>query len=152
MNLHFAHQLRWIIVYLDNCCYSRLTDADALPDTIAEAAKIRAIINNRFIDGYVLIGGFAVSIEMGKNPNDIKRMTSKRLYDEIIIDEVNENEQIIARARKLEASGLRKMDAAHLAAAEAANADYLLTVDKDFIKMCAKPNITTVKVINPLDF
>jgi len=89
---------------------------------------------------------------MGKNPNDIKRMMSKRLYDEIIIDEVNEDEQVIARARKLEASGLRKMDAAHLAAAEAANADYLLTVDKDFIKTCAKPNITAVKVINPLFF
>jgi predicted nucleic acid-binding protein len=152
MNLRFAHLSRWIIVYLDNCCYSRLTDAGAPPDTIAEAAKIRAIIDNRFIGGYVIIGGFAVPIEMGKNPNDIKRMASKRLYDEIIIDEVNEDEQIIARALKLEASGLRKMDAAHLATAEAANADYLLTVDKDFIKTCARSNITAVKVINPLDF
>jgi len=44
------------------------------------------------------------------------------------------------------------MDAAHLASAEAANTDYLLTVDKDFIKKCARTNITAVKVINPLDF
>jgi len=152
MNLHFAHLLQWTIVYLDNCCYSRLTDADALPDTIAEAAKIRAIIDNRFIGGYVIIGGFAVSIEMGNNRDDVKRMASQRLYDKIIIDEVKRTAQIRARARTLEASGLRKMDAAHLAAAEAANADYLLTVDKDFIKTCAKPNITAVKVINPLFF
>jgi len=152
MNLHFAHLSRWTIVYLDNCCYSRLTDADALPDTIAEAAKIRAIIDNRFIGGYVIIGGFAVSVEMGKNPNSVKRMASRRLYDKIIIDEVDEDEQIIARATELESMGLKPMDARHLAAAEEAGADYLVTVDKDFIKTCAKPNITAVKVINPLDF
>jgi predicted nucleic acid-binding protein len=125
---------------------------DALPNTIAEAAKIRAIINNRFIDGYVLIGGFAVSIEIGNNPDNVTRMASKRLYDEVIIDEVKKSAQIIVRATELESMGLGPMDARHLAAAEEAGADYLVTVDTDFIKKCARPNITAVKVINPLDF
>jgi hypothetical protein len=152
MNLHFAHLSRWTIVYLDNCCYSRLTDKDALPDTIAEAAKIRTIIDNRFIGGYIIIGGFAVSIEMGNNRNDAKRTASQRLYDKIITYDVQKTAQIIARATKLESMKFGPMDARHLAAAEAAQADYLLTVDKDFIAKCAKSNITAVKVINPLDF
>jgi len=152
MNLHFAHLLQWTIVYLDNCCYSRLTDEDALPDTIAEAAKIRAIINNRFIDRYVLVGGFAVSIEMGNNRDDVKRMASQRLYDEIIIDEVEPSAQIIARAAELQSKGMREMDSFHLASAEAVGADYLVTTDLDFIKRCSRPNFTTVSVINPLFF
>jgi predicted nucleic acid-binding protein len=152
MNLHFAQLSRWIIVYLDNCCYSRLTDKDASPDMAAEAAKIRAIINNRLVDGYVIVGGFAVSIEIGNNPDDVTRMASKRLYDKIIIDEVKKSAQIIARAAKLQTMGLREMDSFHLAGAEEAGADYLVTVDKDFIKKCARSNITAVKVINPLDF
>jgi predicted nucleic acid-binding protein len=57
----------------------------------------------------------------------------------------------MARARKLETSGLRKMDAAHLAAAEAAKADYLLTVDEKFINRCTNNNITKVKLIDPID-
>jgi len=46
MNLRFAHLSRWTIVYLDNCCYSRLTDADALPDTIAETALTEVFAPN----------------------------------------------------------------------------------------------------------
>jgi predicted nucleic acid-binding protein len=152
MNLHFAQLSRWIIVYLDNCCYSRLTDKDASPDMAAEAAKIQTIIDNRFIGGYVIVGGFAVSIEMGNNRDDVKRTASKRLYDRIIIDEVDEDEQIIARATELESMKFGPMDARHLAAAEAVRADYLLTVDRDFITKSARPNITAMKVINPLFF
>jgi len=48
--------------------------------------------------------------------------------------------------------GLKAMDARHLAAAEAAKADYLITTDEKFIKRCAKNNLTAVKVIDPLDF
>ncbi len=44
------------------------------------------------------------------------------------------------------------MDSFHLAAAEAAHADYLLTVDKDFLKICSRSNFAKVKVINPLNF
>jgi len=44
------------------------------------------------------------------------------------------------------------MDSYHLAAAEAAGADYLLTTDLDFISKCVRPNFTAVRVINPLDF
>jgi predicted nucleic acid-binding protein len=80
------------------------------------------------------------------------RRAAKQKYEESIDGWVKRTAQIMARARKLEAYGLRNMDATHLAAAEAADADYLLTVDKDFIKKCSQQNFTKVKVINPINF
>jgi len=44
------------------------------------------------------------------------------------------------------------MDARHLATAEGAGADFLLTVDTDFIRKCNKLNLTIVGVINPTNF
>ena len=52
----------------------------------------------------------------------------------------------------MELMGLKAMDAAHLAAAEAAKADYLLTTDEKFMRKCQNRNITAVKVIDPIDF
>jgi len=153
MNLRTIERLvRLIIIYLDNCCYSRLTDGDAQLNMIAEAAKIQTIIDNRFFGGYMIVGSRVVTAEMEKNRNAVKRDKSERVYRGAIAGEVSISAEVIARAQELESKGLRPMDARHLAAAEAAMADYLLTTDLRFIKKCGKPNFTTVRVINPLDF
>jgi predicted nucleic acid-binding protein len=139
-------------ICFDNCCNSRLFDNDTQPETKAEADAIRRIINNKRRGRYVIIGSFAGDAEINKIPDDKARRDAKQKYKEYIDGKVEKTGPIMARARKLEASGLSGWDAAHLAAAEAARADYLLTVDKDFIKKCLQPNFTKVKVINPIDF
>jgi predicted nucleic acid-binding protein len=140
------------VVYLDNCCNSRLFDGDPSPKVSAQADKIRRIINNRKKDGYVIIGSFAGEAEIRKIPDDEKRRTAEQSYRESIDDNIKLSAQIRVRADNLELMGLGKMDAAHLAAAEAAKADYLLTTDEKFIRKCRNRNITAVKVIDPLDF
>ena len=117
-----------------------------------EADAIQRIINNKRRGGYVIIGSFAGYAEINKIPDGEKRWAAKQKYDESLDGWIKRTVQIMARARKLETYGLRKMDAAHLAAAEAADADYLLTVDKKFLKACSRQNFTNVKVINPIDF
>jgi predicted nucleic acid-binding protein len=52
----------------------------------------------------------------------------------------------------LEAEGLGEMDSYHLAIAETAGADVLLTTDDPFIKVCARKRLSRVRVINPLNF
>jgi len=52
------------VVYLDNCCNSRLFDGDVSPKVKAQADKIRSIIDTRKKDGYVIIGGFAGEAEI----------------------------------------------------------------------------------------
>jgi len=139
-------------VCLDNCCNSRLFDDETEPNTKAEADALRRIINNKRRGRYIIIGSFAGYAEISKIPDDKERRDAKQKYEGYIDDWIKKTAPIMARARKLEAYGLRKMDAAHLAAAEAARAAYLLTVDKDFLKACSRQNFTKVKVINPIDF
>jgi predicted nucleic acid-binding protein len=140
------------IIYFDNCCNSRLFDDKTKPNIKPEADAIQRIINNKRRGGYLIIGSFAVDAEINRIPDNEKRRAAKQKYEESIDGWIKRTVQIMARARKLEAYGLRKMDAAHLAAAEAADTDYLLTVDNGFLKVCSRQNFTKVKVINPIDF
>ncbi|WP_353258559.1 PIN domain-containing protein [Prochlorothrix hollandica] len=56
---------------------------------------------------------------------------------------------IIERARFLQTQGLKNFDALHVATAEAAQADYLLTCDRRLINRC---KTLTLAVINPVDY
>jgi len=143
---------RKLIIYLDTCCYSRLFDGKVSPEVIAEAGRIRHIIRNRFSGKYRIIGSFVVVTEIIQNPDTKERRIIERLYNRITSGEAPRTAQRRTRAAELETKGLKTMDARHLAAAEAAGADYLLTVDKEFLKKASKPNFTTVKVINPIYF
>ncbi len=139
-------------VCLDNCCNSRLFDDDTQQKVKTQADAIRRIIRNRVNGGYVIIGSFVAETEIAQIPDDEKRREAEQSYKEFIYETVRVSAQIIARAQKLELMGLGAMDARHLAAAEAAKADYLITTDEKFIRKCKNRNITAVKVINPIDF
>jgi len=141
-----------LVVYIDNCCNSRLFDGDQSPKVKAQADAIRRIIRNRINDGYVIIGSFAGDAEIGKIPDDEKRQKAKEQYNLAIDSKVKKTAQIIARADKLTLMGLGPMDARHLAAAEAGGATFLLTTDEKFIKKCQNRNITEVKVMDPINF
>jgi len=142
---------RKLIIYLDTCCYCRLFDVTDQIDVIEEAERIRYIIRHRFFGKYRFIGSGIVAAEISQNPKKERRYI-ERLYNLIKSDEARVTAQSISRARELELKGLKTMDARHLAAAETAGADYLLTVDKDFIRKCLQPKFTKVKVINPINF
>jgi len=143
---------RKLIIYLDTCCYSRLFDGKISPEVIAETERIRYIVRNGFFGKYTIVGSGIVMAEIRKNPNVKERMETESLYNATIRGEAKASAQRATRAKKLQLMGLKEMDALHLAAAESIPADYLLTVDKNFIKTCLQPNVTTVKVINPIDF
>jgi len=141
-----------LTVYLDNCCYYRLFDDDTQPKIRAEAAKIRDIIRHRLDGKYIIIGSGFVVEEMGKTRDAALRIAVEALYNRTIAGSVETSAQYIERALYLERYGLGAMDAQHLATAEGAGADFLLTVDKDFIRICTEKKLTTVKVINPLNW
>lgn len=139
-------------VYLDNCCYSRLFDIKAQARVKAEAERILEIINNRITGGYVIIGSSIVAAEITGIRNAAMRKAIEEHYKEIVFEEVDISAQGLVRAHKLHLMGLGVMDGRHLVAAEEAGADFLLTTDDDFIRKCNNRNLTTVKVLNPLNF
>jgi len=143
---------RKLIIYLDTCCYSRLFDISDQISMVKEAMRIRYIMRGAFSGKYTIVGSGVVIAEIRKNPNIKERGETESLYKATISGEATSSAQSISRAAELVSKGLKEMDALHLAAAESMSADYLLTVDKDFIKKCSQPNFTAVKVINPIDF
>jgi len=139
-------------VYLDNCCYSRLYDNETQAKVKAEADTVRKIIEHCRLGEFSILGSAVVLSEIrGIVGDDEKREALEKIYN-TIAEDAPLTAQCLARAHQLHLAGLGVMDSRHLAVAEAAGAGFLLTTDADFIKKCAKPNFTTVKVINPLDF
>jgi len=143
---------RKLIIYLDSCCYSRLFDINVHGKVGAEAAKIRYIIRNRFAGRYIIRGSVIVATELAETRDAKKRGVIVRFYNKIISGEAKSSAWVRIRAKKLELIGLGAMDARHLAVAESTGAKFLLTTDLKFISKCKNRNVTSVNVINPLDF
>jgi hypothetical protein len=139
-----------MIIYLDTCCYGRPSDDQDQFKIVVETAAIMAITEMCRIAGHCIVGSAFVTSEIWENPDIIKRNDTKVFFDEISNKYVTNLNEV--RAQELQTKGLRKMDSYHLAVAEFAGVDVLLTTDKDFIRICAKHNLSHVKVINPLTF
>jgi predicted nucleic acid-binding protein len=137
-------------LYFDTCCYSRLYDIQVT----SEYEAIRDIIDNRIFGEYRIIGSLAVTAELKQTPDTEKRSAIEEIFYRIVQEEdiVELSVQCLARAHELYLKGLGNMDSRHLAAAETANADFLLTTDLRFIRICNRLNLNEVKVINPIDF
>jgi predicted nucleic acid-binding protein len=142
-----------MIIYPDTCIYGRPFDAPPNAKTRAEAKAIKTILKKCKTGGHRIIGSEALIAEFVDIADDAKRNNIEAFYYTTITDEVENTDNCRNRAATLTtAANLGKMDAAHLAIAEAAGADFLLTVDKAFIKKCNILNLTAVKVMNPTIF
>ncbi|GBU23301.1 hypothetical protein R80B4_03218 [Fibrobacteres bacterium R8-0-B4] len=149
--------MRWIIdgilkIYLDTCCYGRPWDGQDQSSIIAEADAIETIIDWRHINGYIIIGSPVLDLEISKNPNAKDRNAIMSFYREAMDGNAYLTAADRARAQAFQAAGLKVNDSYHLAIAEAAGVDVLLTVDKPFLRIVNSKNICKVKVMNPLDF
>jgi hypothetical protein len=145
---------RRLIVYLDTCCYGRPFDLPQTPQKRAEAAAIDDILKKRERGELRIIGSTVTSFEIGQIIDAATRKTIDAYYCKFITEDVAPPAaQVYTRADILVAAGgLGALDSQHLAIAEDIGADFLLTVDKTFIKKCNILNLTTVNVMNPLDF
>jgi predicted nucleic acid-binding protein len=141
-----------MIIYPDTCCYGRPFDDQTKVAVRAEAVAFLGAIKKCKRDGHRIIGSLAVIFELDRIKDVEKREKIKGFYFDTIEGNLPVSAQSRARADVLKAEGLGDMDSIHLAVAEEAEADFLLTGDADFIRICAKKNFSAVKVINPLMF
>ena len=98
------------------------------------------------------ISSDALNDEIERNPDFERRAENLALL--AIADETVEVDHLIAgRAAQLQAAGYGTYDALHLACAEAAGADALLTTDDGFIRKASRCEGTPlVPVLNPLSW
>ena len=137
-------------IYPDSCIYGRPNDNQTQADIEAETLAISVIFDVCRIAGHIFIGSTHVKDEIMANSNATARDAARDLFEDIVLHCADLTAADIMRAQVFMAQGLGKGDSLHLAAAEAADADVLLTVDKDFERIAANNKLSKVRVLNPL--
>ncbi|MDR2583357.1 MAG: hypothetical protein LBC75_07750 [Fibromonadaceae bacterium] len=111
-----------------------------------------AIIKKCKLLNYGILGSSALDLEICQIPDIYKRQKVSFFYERTITGKIIYNQAIQKRVKELqEMSAVRMLDRFHLAFAENAQIDILLTTDLRFEKACSKMNLN-VKVLNPINY
>ena len=136
-------------IYLDNCCYNRPYDDQSYHRISLESqAKlfVQYLIKEKKID---LVTSYVLDYENSRNPHATRRDTIAEFFENAV-EHVgsDKNDEILAIAKKIQATGVKVADSCHVACAEYSNCDYFLTTDDRVLKY--KSDKTTI--INPVQF
>jgi len=97
-----------------------------------------------------LIASDALVFETEANPNAVRRYHARQAMARSAWF-VKSDAQVNARARMFIDSGIKPLDALHLASAIEARADFLCTCDDRFLKRASSLNTAPTKVVSPLE-
>ncbi|MDO4339224.1 MAG: PIN domain-containing protein [Eubacteriales bacterium] len=138
-------------IYLDNCCYNRPFDDQTQERIHLESEAILTILKRGQTGLYHIVGSDILELEMERMHDIAKRYQVKELY-KVADQRILYSEKIKIRSQKImQQSKIRTFDSLHIAAAEMAQADVMLTTDDKLEKMAARLELE-VKVMNPLKF
>ena len=120
-------------VYLDVCCLFRAMDDQEQVRIFWEADAV-ALILRRIQHGQLeLITSDAVEYEVSQTSDHERRRVARGILP-MARSVVSTNAQILSRAAELVEEGIEEMDAIHLACAEHAQCDVLLTTDDALVR------------------
>lgn len=137
-------------IYMDVCALKRPFDDRSQPRIEAEAVAVLEILGRVQSGNDLLVWSSALKFENDADPDlEVRQVVAEcgGLSDELVVL-LPEAERRISDLVKL---GLTPLDAAHLALAEAAGCDVLLTCDDRFMRR-ANRGPTYSKVLNPVQY
>lgn len=137
-------------IYLDNCCYNRPYD-DQSQLKISLEAQAKLEIQQRIRDGkYDLVSSYILIAENSANPFEMKKTDIQNFIDSYTHTYVSENfkDQIKKIAKEIMVTGVKLMDACHVASAILAGCCYFITTDTRLLKYKSEK----IKLLNPLSF
>lgn len=139
-------------IYLDVCCLNRPFD-DQLQERIKlEAEAIFLIVQKCERGEWTLVGSEVIAAEIGQC-TDRERRERAGMVASAAGKVVDLGPSEIARALELEGLGFGAMDSLHLACAESADCDVLLTTDDRLLRKSQRHTRTLhVGVDNPLNW
>ena len=138
-------------VYLDNCCYNRPFDDQTQERIHLESEVILTILQRGQAGIYTIVGSDILELEMNRMHDPIKRQKVKDLYRVVKVS-VGYAENIKERSQEImKMSKIRTFDSLHIAAAENAKADIMLTTDDKLERMAERLKLKA-RVMNPLKF
>ena len=137
-------------IYLDICCLNRPFDDQEQDRIRLEAEAVLIILAAVERGQYEMVSSEALELENDNNPDAARRNRVRdMLLPAISTQRVGEDEA--GRAGILSPMGFGAYGALHLACAEAAGADVLLTTDDRFVKTAARVRKELrIRVRNPV--
>jgi predicted nucleic acid-binding protein len=137
-------------IYLDVCCLNRPFDDQTQDRIHLESEAILSILNYSRTAGWSVIGSEAIDFEISKIPDHDKRLMVQ-ILSTVHDARVKVDAEVEQRALELKRVGLRPLDALHVACAEKAKAEVLLTTDDNLLsKAVQNKRMLKVKIENPL--
>ena len=122
-----------MLLYLDLNCFNRPFDEQSQDRIVQETAAVFVILQ-RIIEGVDQLAWSAIlAFENAQHPL-VDRRTEIAQWAHRAVVNVAVTQQVATRARALTAARFRPLDAAHLACAEAAACDRLLTCDDQMLR------------------
>ncbi len=138
-------------IYLDNCCYNRPFDDQMQERIHLESEAILTVLKMGQMKKVIIVGSEILELEINRMIDENKKRKVLDLY-KVADMQIFYTDKIRKRSADImSVSKIRTFDSLHIAAAEEANADVLLTTDDKFEKMAEKLDLKT-RVVNPLRF
>jgi predicted nucleic acid-binding protein len=137
-------------IYLDMCSLQRPLDTKTQLRITVEAEAILGII--AFCEsGYAdLIASEALVFETERNPHPVRKRYALEVLAKTKLF-VHTDSRVEEQARRWQASGIKALDALHLASAVEAKADYFCTCDDRFLQRAKTVDTLQTKVVSPLE-
>lgn len=135
-------------IYLDNCCYNRILDDRSNSQIYYERNSVMLILELIEKASVELVGSEMLVKEMNDISDSYKKSVLQMMYS-LCSEEIRVNSAILDRAEEIRhCCNIKYKDSIHLACAEAAKADALLTTDKQFMNNAKRIKAYT-RIMNP---
>ena len=137
-------------IYLDMCSIQRPLDTRTQIRIAVEAEAILGVLALGEAGQAELVTSETHVFEAERNPHPIRKRYAFGVLAraKVFVHTANEIE---ARARALHATGIKPLDALHLASAVEAKADYFCTCDDRFLKRAKAVDTLQTQVVSPLE-
>ncbi|HEY5042446.1 MAG TPA: PIN domain-containing protein [Verrucomicrobiae bacterium] len=134
-------------LYLDVCCWNRPFDDQSQTRVRLEAEAVLSILQMAGSGELEIVGSDIIDDELLQMA-DKERREKVELLLALASSQVALTSAIEQRATELQKWNISSFDALHLASAENARADYLLTTDDDLLRRAKRADLK-VKIENP---
>jgi predicted nucleic acid-binding protein len=137
-------------VYLDCCSLQRPFDDRGQPRINVEAEAVLTILALVESGDLELLSSEVLEFEITNNP-DVQRQARARAILKLAGQVVKVTDEIEMQADALVKTGIRPIDALHLATASGTKVDFFCTCDDQLLKKGKKLKTLETKVVSPLE-
>lgn len=137
-------------IYLDNCSLQRPLDNQTQSRIEQETKAVIEILTLCETGSLTIISSDVLQLEIDAI-SDLERRETALGILRIAEENVQTDSEIENRAQNLVKTGIKPLDALHLASAEAGKADYFCTCDDKLLKKAKAKSDLKLKAISPLE-